>query len=560
MPRLNKYLPKNIIEIVDELNKTYFLPDLQRPYEWTEEQVVKLFDSILRGYPISTFLIWQLNSRQLNEKKYARYKFVDHKDVDSELETQPLIGNECSFVLDGQQRLTALNIGIKGYITKRRVQYRLYFNLLSGKKRDEEDILYEFKFFPETSEDVLKTDGEIWARVSWLVHKSIEEEKRAPEIAEEIIPIAETDIHRKVYDNVDVFITRLVNGELFYYPEKEPDEDRVLDIFIRTNAGGTKLGYSDLLFSKIKVKWRGTTDARVVFKGVLTKLNTGGFDFDTDFILKTALVCLATKNEEVKFKLSNFDDAKLTEIEANWERLQNALLAMKDHLYGDLRLVNDKLVPSYNALIPLVSYAFANELSTFERKNDIDLKQYYRDTKEYTYRTLLTGAFGAQVDTTLWNIQEIISSNKELRFPTTEIFKKLRGMGKPLDIQSEVVEKISYGDKHSHLLLNLIYHRLNLDFKSLANQPQQDHIFSHDELKTKYSEEQIDDIANIRYVIFAENRWKSNTPFKEWIETVSEEDKKNHLIPNGDWNIDNYPKFLQERRKLIINQANRALE
>ena len=72
-----------------------------------------------------------------------------------------------------------------------------------------------------------------------------------------------------------------------YYNEKTQDYDKVLDIFIRTNGGGEKLSYSDLLFSYIKLNWN---EARDKFSRLLRNLNEGNkYKFSHDFILKTIL-------------------------------------------------------------------------------------------------------------------------------------------------------------------------------------------------------------------------------------------------------------------------------
>lgn len=557
MGATNNYLSKNILDAVSELNHTLFLPDLQRPYVWSEEQIAKLFDSLMRGYPINTFLFWKVKREDLEKKKYARYRFVDHNEDISEKETKPFSGNECFFVLDGQQRLTSFNIGLIGYITKRKKPTRLYFNVLSGQVKDAEDLLFKFEFLPETHGNYYRYQNDLWTKVSWLVEQFTTGKKLASDVVQVLVPNSDPN-YTAVFRNLEIFDRYFVHGNIYYYEESEHDEDRVLDIFIRTNAGGTKLGYSDLLFSKIKVRWHGV-DARSAFQEMLTSMNEGGLEFDNDFILKTALVCLAQDADAVRFKLSNFDDAKVQHIETVWERLKCVLAATRDHLVNELYLSNDKLVTSYNALIPLVSYAFVNDLKTFERKGPVDFKPYYDDIREYVYRTLVTGAFGSQVDTTLWNIQEIILAEKGKPFPAHKIFAKLRSMGKQIEIQEEVVQRIQYGSRLSYPLLNIVYNRLGLTFKSNANRIQQDHIFSQKELKGRYLPEQINDIANIRFVSAAENNWKSDTPYAQWIQTLPDKDVKWHMIPPSNWTVDSYSEFLEKRRQLLVERTKQAL-
>lgn len=55
---MKEYKRETISKIVSIVNKNVLLPDIQRPFVWDEQQIYKLFDSIMRGYPISTFLFW----------------------------------------------------------------------------------------------------------------------------------------------------------------------------------------------------------------------------------------------------------------------------------------------------------------------------------------------------------------------------------------------------------------------------------------------------------------------------------------------------------------------
>ncbi|GAB6268881.1 MAG: hypothetical protein STSR0002_16230 [Smithella sp.] len=54
------YKSETIAAILPRINTTYFLPAMQREFIWTEEQVCAFFDSVMRRYPISSFLFWQV--------------------------------------------------------------------------------------------------------------------------------------------------------------------------------------------------------------------------------------------------------------------------------------------------------------------------------------------------------------------------------------------------------------------------------------------------------------------------------------------------------------------
>jgi uncharacterized protein with ParB-like and HNH nuclease domain len=115
-----------------------WLPNIQRPFVWTEEQICRLFDSILREYPISTLLVWRTTSG------IKRRKFIDNWKDSLRLSDfdVPSDKKKKGLVLDGQQRLQSLFIGLKGSFDSK----ELYFDILSGDLAAPDDIKYRFRF------------------------------------------------------------------------------------------------------------------------------------------------------------------------------------------------------------------------------------------------------------------------------------------------------------------------------------------------------------------------------------------------------------------------------
>ena len=98
----------SIKKMVGLLNNTdadggIWLPNIQRPFVWSEAQICKLFDSILREYPISTLLIWKTNSTMTHRSFCEKWK--DSLKISDLIRVEN--GLRKSLVLDGQQRLQA---------------------------------------------------------------------------------------------------------------------------------------------------------------------------------------------------------------------------------------------------------------------------------------------------------------------------------------------------------------------------------------------------------------------------------------------------------------------
>lgn len=79
------------------------LPDIQRPFVWRDAKVRDLFDSLYRGFPIGSYLLWRNTAsgrtHQIGERQH------EHKDPNL-------------LIIDGQQRLTALYSVFRGVAVK----------------------------------------------------------------------------------------------------------------------------------------------------------------------------------------------------------------------------------------------------------------------------------------------------------------------------------------------------------------------------------------------------------------------------------------------------------
>lgn len=144
---MQDYERKSVSEVTEEINKTYFLPDIQRSFVWKPEQVYALFDSIMRDYPISTFLFWKQRGEYIQEADIKKLEFVKTSKDKNKENTEIHSAKEYLLVLDGQQRLTTFYLVLKGNYIIRNSPYELYFNILSGNEEEEDGILYEFKFY-----------------------------------------------------------------------------------------------------------------------------------------------------------------------------------------------------------------------------------------------------------------------------------------------------------------------------------------------------------------------------------------------------------------------------
>jgi uncharacterized protein with ParB-like and HNH nuclease domain len=556
---MGEYEDKHIFDTLEEINEKYFLPHIQRPFVWKEEQILRLFDSLLRGYPIGTFLFWTTKDLSVRRRKFMDNFYKKYnKDFNIEklgLEDTDNTRKDVTLVLDGQQRLQSLYVALMGKYDDK----ELYFDMLSGEKENEEGILFRFDF----SKKQPKGNGEdLWVRAKDLLAKLGKEKKSFTVVTEETLKTFGIDESKRktISENVEKFYRALISEKkITFYPETEESPERVFDIFVRVNSGGTQLSKSDLLFSFIKLKWK-KFEAEKALPNLLEKINGNEqFAFDIDFILKTSVVLLGFP---AKYTVKTFSGLRGNEIaekiENNWLKICESITSVVDLIRDEFNIKNKKLLPSNNALIPIIYYSYSTNKKSKSSFDEEDKKT----IRNWLLNALLSGSFSGHSDNVIDKAKKTIDYLSPKRFPSKEINLAFKGMRQSTEVNKEIMKGISYRSPESYLLLYLIYpYNTNFNPSSDANYPEQDHIFSHDELDKSYDEEQINRVGNLRLITSNANKVKSGTPYAEWIKKESEKELRLALIPDKpeNWNIKNYLDFVQKREEKILRKVKEVL-
>ena len=309
------------------------------------------------GYPISSFLFWRI--REENKKDWISYEFIRDFNAEAPHNSETNldgVNQDIFLVLDGQQRITSLNIGLRGsyrYFFRRWRKTRLYLNLLWNHDNDNpEELTYQF-LFKEDDQPLPRTDyAQYWYRVGDILNfEDAEDAKDA--IENKLIGFPEDEQKRakrligKLHSVVNV--SKIIN----YYEEKSDNYDKVLEIFIRTNTGGQKLEYSDILLSTATAKWRNLNAREEInsFTDEINKIGVG-YNFGKDFVMNGAMYL--TEDLPIQYKLSSFTQSNLERIEDHWdttkEAIRNTVSLISRYGFSDKNLVT-KL-----ALLPIAQY------------------------------------------------------------------------------------------------------------------------------------------------------------------------------------------------------------
>lgn len=540
----------------------FWLPNIQRPFVWSQEQITRLFDSIMREYPISTLLVWKTKE----SVKHRRFIDTYHRRIKLTDFYVPEHRRQKMMVLDGQQRLQSLFIGLKGSYEGR----QLYFDVTSGQHVAPEDIRYRFAFKEAAS-----------ASWPWVLFKNIilQTNKLDLQIAKTLVEEAKVDLSEPDWTAVQLNVARarqeFVNGDSITFQELDsvdnPDSykvDDIVEIFIRANSGGTKLGKSDLLFSLLTSSW---DEADGELEELLGKLNQSGFSYDRDFVLKS---CLTMLDKGARYEVDKFRDGKTKEeIVEKWPLLSKAILATHDLIQTGTYIRSDRAMPSYLALIPLIYYRF-HYPEKFKKNTQLP---------EYLLRVLVTGAFGGNPDALIDRIVRSIREHDE--FILNEVFGVIREAGRSLEITPHVIFDQGYGSREIHLIFNLWYRTFNYRPAYNGNTPSVDHIFPQSLLRSikvinpetgrkslmKYQQAFRDQIANCMLLTTDENgpSGKTDLPPSVWFargrfesDSAHEAYLDLHLIPRDPqlWEIERFEDFLEARKVLIQEKFEHMLQ
>lgn len=574
----------NVLQDIE--HQQLVLPAIQREFVWSDAKICSLFDSLMRGYPIGGFLFWRVTNDTL--KSHAFYGFIREYDQRPPHNVCPRLGeialSDSRFaILDGQQRLTSLNIGLRGSHTMKLPNRRwdnpdafpkrhFYLDMgASGPEPEEsgsedetgetEQYLFRFRT-PTQAEAEIESGQHEWMRVSDILDLKA---------MSQILPYA---AEKGIGNNAEAMkrLGRLyeivhVHGTLSPFIEPDQSIDRVMNIFIRVNALGEPLSFADLLLSQATAAWTTDqggepVDAREEIRSFNEHLNRPDrrFDFKRDQIMKACLVL--TDAGSVRFQIENYGRDQMLRIREAWPDIKRCLdLAASLLDQFGLTAVN---LNARSVIHPVAYYIKHRNLdaSYLTAKAHEDDRERVR---HWVLRSLVRqGIWGSGLDTLLTRLRTAIKEHGADAFPVTEIERTMGEVGKSLAFDEDAVQgllKLRYGDKNCFPLLSLIYptgdtSRRHVDHiypqTTFTKKKLEKLGFSPDDIAQLISAAQ--EIPNLQLLTPPENESKGGQLPASWLENAfsDESDRAairalHHLGTMGD-NLEDLDQFFEARR------------
>ncbi|GAA9199709.1 hypothetical protein BTM363_11180 [Helicobacter pylori] len=427
-----------------------------------------------------------------------------------------------SIVLDGQQRLTSLYIGLKGTRTLKKKnakinnpnayeEKRLYLNLKHQPNMDNPEDNYQFEFHAQKPENDKK---HWWFKVGDILElKSVWDYAQEHDLKGDKLKLLET-LNKAFHDK------QLIS----FFEETEKNLNKVLNIFIRVNSGGVKLSYSDLLMSILTASF--SSDIRERMNELVDALKDKGFsNIGQDQVLKT---CLLLIGKDTTFELKNFNKKNIKEIEENWKKITESI-------YNAAKLLKNFGYAGYlGSAYILSTLAYFYFLNPKMDKNDEE------QALKFVRNAQITSYFSSTTDTKL---SAIAHSIKESR--TFEAFNHnlAKHQTWPLKITNDAIEDMVFFNSHDRVfpVLQILYPNLNCKTTTFHI----DHIYPKSKFKKNKKLDKDfcgNHLYNLQLLEGAENQAKKDKDPEVWLK----EEYKNEQA------IEEYKKRIEEYKKEII--------
>lgn len=561
----NRYIDMSAKETL-KLAKEQFLllPDIQREYVWSTEDIEKMFESIVDGYPIGSCIFWKTSRKIINEENPNLYFFLRDfvKDKSRNEKAPDVFGEDGDYyvVLDGQQRVTSLNIALYGSYTsykggrgyrwdnpnnwfKKELYYNLdYCKLDVENERDDENPPKRFCFL---------TDEE-FSKGHYFKIKNIMAYNDDDELLESLIKDGYDQRVRKDLSRLYKRITSSSNdGLIHYYCISENSYDEALDIFVRVNSTGKKLSKSDLLFSTLIDGWK---EGKENIEKTLDSVNTlgDGFKFNRDYLMRLMLVLV---DAPTNLKIESFNKKTVQKIRDEWDDLSKSFLKTVEVL-ASIGL-SDGFLTSYNATMPIVYYVFKGGiLKTDDDRNEV---------RKFLSIGMSKRLFGVASNDSLRKTREALQAYDCKRMPfKLSVFDNVILIGnRSFKVDESDIEywldNYTIGQS-TYAILSLLYPNLKLNQVSFH----QDHChpyasFDAGAIKALgYGDEKVKEwqykrnlLPNLQFLEGRENESKNKTPLKDWIN----EGHSIAFMPDGiSLEFKDFDDFFIARRQLIKDE------
>ena len=529
------------------------LPAMQRPFVWKDDRITRLVDSMLRGFPIGTALLWKTSVM----RRFRPFQKDIQSDAGITIDFESGGSSERYLVLDGQQRLTSLFVALAGTYDGK----KLFLDVLSGVKGDKDpgNVYWDCRFLTEKEAQELnrwpRPVGDKAVGSERTVFVKFQDLTRLQAAKAGLIATQESVKLKLTPNQTERMTASYLQGATILASKTALqihliDEDatgpmpveEILEIFVRVNSGGLVLQKSDLLMSLLDLTWNDIQPE--LYRSVVEINKARPFNVSRDDVLKSLLL---VNRSETRFDRLVADRGRVEKLAAelpqNLSGVRDAWKFLTILLVDDCKITSERFFRGgHNSLLPFVLYLFMNPHPKPSEKRRLVLA---------IYVALMSGVFaGAEARMGVFARKECIKGKP---FPLENLCRLVADYYGITSLETLLT-------RHLDLTLNIAHGGISLD-----NNPenlQRDHIFPRSTLEAKgVSEERSNHYANFHFLRDKDNLNKSNIAPHRWFAkpgdqpAYSDADLQDRLLTSDMLQPGKFPTMLKERSKLIQERA-----
>ena len=505
------------------------IPQFQRDFVWDIKKSANLMDSIVKGYPIGTFIFWRTKERLRTIRDIGNFSLPEPQD-----------GEFIDFVLDGQQRLTSLFASLKGLKVER------------DNKTDDYSRIYINLNGTEDSE-IVTVDVDDLATGTFI--------KLTELLYGGLTLLAGYD--PKYHKLIEAYKQRIESYNYSIIQIKEAPIDTATEIFTRINVGGKPLSLFEIMVAKTYDAER-KFDLSEKYNQLIDNLRPVNYETLSDATVLQTVSIILTKDCTRK-QILRLDKKSVIDI---WELATDSIERAIEYFRGFYRIPVSQLLP-YNALVVPFAYFFYHH-----KDKPTGLKQQY--LQDFFWRVSLVGRYSSAVESKLAQDIKRIDLILEEKLPKYEW---------SINVSTDFISEhgwFSAGRSFIKGILCIYAYQLPKSFNDnsivnisnywlkQANSKNYHHFFPKAYLiKENRDSSLINHIANITIVddFLNKREIKANAPSKymakfKRVNPSLDETMKTHLIKDlekfGIWD-DDYDKFFKARLQEISAELKKRI-
>lgn len=523
---------KNYTTLISNIeNGEIKIPQFQRDFVWTLQRSAELLDSVVKGYPIGTFIFWLTRERLRSVKEIGNATLPGAKK-----------GETVSFVLDGQQRLTSLFAALKGLEIVRESGQRtdfaeIYIDLNAG----ESDTI--------VTTDIIELPEKTFIRLTDLLYGSLTSLATFPQEHH-----AKLDEYKRRIEAYDFSIIEVRNVPI----------DVATEIFTRINVGGKPLTVFEIMVAKTYDE-KLDFDLSEKYSELIERLAPIDYETISDQTILQLISLILKKDCKRQTILKLEKDSFI----ATWPAAIDSIERSIEYFRNVMRIPVSQLLPYLTLVVPFAYFFYHNG----NRKPSPNQKA---ELEDFFWRCSLGGRYSSSVESKLTqdvNRIELILNGKSPDYDWG------------IDVSPEFLVENGWfnaGRSFTKAILCIMAYQQPLSFSDngivnisnywlkQANSKNYHHFFPRAFLKkARISEDEANNIVNITIVDdYLNKREIGAKPPSKYMKKFQDSNPdlaktmKTHLIGDLDnFGVldDDYATFIQERAKAISKQLEKRI-